>query len=55
MPKGFGRDIIHRWEGNPIITIEDLSFRCMDICNAGAVKVADQYILLLTIQNLEGR
>jgi len=55
VPKGFGRDIIHRWEGNPIITIEDLSFRCMDICNAGAVKVADQYILLLTIQNLEGR
>lgn len=55
MPKGFGRDIIHRWEENPIITIEDLSFRCMDICNAGAVKVADQYILLLTIQNLEGR
>jgi len=55
VPKGFGRDIIHRWEENPIITIEDLSFRCMDICNAGAVKVADQYILLLTIQNLEGR
>ena len=55
MPKGFGRDIIHRWEGNPIITIEDLSFRCIDICNAGAVKVADQYILLLTIQSLEGR
>jgi len=34
-----GPDIVHRWEGNPIISIEDLSFRCGDICNAGAIKM----------------
>lgn len=49
-----GPDIVHRWEGNPIITIDDLSFMCGDICNAGAAKVGKEYILLLTIQNLEG-
>lgn len=55
MRRKFSYDIVHRWEGNPIITIDDLPFRCIDICNAGAVKVAGEYILLLTIQCLEGR
>lgn len=50
----YGPDIVHRWEGNPIITIDDLSFRCGDICNAGAVKVGQEYILLVTIESLEG-
>jgi predicted GH43/DUF377 family glycosyl hydrolase len=48
------RDLVHRWEGNPIITIEDLSFRCADISNAGAIKLRGEYILLVTIQSLEG-
>ncbi|RKY62790.1 MAG: glycosidase [Candidatus Latescibacterota bacterium] len=55
MLKRQGIDIVYRWEGNPIITIEDLSFKCSDICNAGAVKVDGEYMLLVTIQNLEGR
>lgn len=48
------RDIIRRCKGNPIITVDDLHFRCSDICNAGAVKVDGQYILLLTVQMLQG-
>jgi len=47
-------DIIHRWEGNPSITLEDLSFQCADISNAGAIKLNGKYILLVTIQNLKG-
>jgi len=47
-------DIIRRWEGNPAIGIGDLSFPCLDICNAGAVRLADRYVLLLTVQNLDG-
>ena len=47
-------DIVHRWAGNPIISLENLSFRCADICNAGAVKVGDEYILLISILSLEG-
>ena len=54
MPNKIGRDIIHRWEGNPAITIDDLPFPCADISNAGAVKTDREYILLITIQNLEG-
>ncbi|MFC2076781.1 glycoside hydrolase family 130 protein [candidate division KSB1 bacterium] len=49
-----GRDIVHRWKGNPIITIEDLPSKCGDIRNAAAVKIDGEYILLVTIQSLEG-
>jgi len=49
-----GRDIIHRYKGNPIITIEDLPFQCSDIWNAGVVRFRGEYLLLLTIETLEG-
>jgi len=54
MPKRHARDIVHRWEGNPVITLDDLSFPVSDICNAGAVKKDGEYILLVTIQNRRG-
>ena len=54
MARRHSRDVVHRWEGNPLITIDDLSFQCADICNAGAVKLGDEYLLLVTIQTLEG-
>ena len=54
MQRGRGLDIIRRSKGNPIITIEDLSFRCADICNAGAIKTDGEYVLLISIQQLEG-
>ena len=54
MPRKKQPDIIHRWEGNPIITMDDLSFRASDICNAGAVKIGDTYLLLITIESLRG-
>lgn len=49
-----GPDIVHRWEGNPVISPEDVPFRIADICNAGVVKVEDEYVLLITIQGLHG-
>ena len=54
MVKLVGRDIIHRYEKNPIIEFEDLSFACLNIMNAGAVKVKDQYILLTRIETMKG-
>ncbi len=48
------RDILHRWEGNPVITTDDLSFPCASIFDAGAVIVGGETLLLLTIQSLEG-
>ena len=55
MPRKKQHDIIHRWEGNPAITMEDLPFKASDICNAGAVKIDNIYLLLLTIETLRGR
>jgi len=54
MRKVGGRDIVHRWEGNPIITGRDLGFQCSDICNAGIIRLNGEYVLLVTIQSLEG-
>lgn len=50
-----GRDIIHRWEGNPIITAEDIPFRCNSVFNAGATVYNGEYILLLRVEDLKGR
>jgi len=49
-----GRDIIHRYEGNPLISIADLPFRVSNIWNAGAVRFGDQYLLLVTVETLRG-
>jgi predicted GH43/DUF377 family glycosyl hydrolase len=47
-------DIFHRWEGDPILVLEDLPFKAADICNAGTIKIDGKYILLLTIEALNG-
>jgi beta-1,4-mannooligosaccharide/beta-1,4-mannosyl-N-acetylglucosamine phosphorylase len=48
------RDVIHRYQGNPIIGIEDLPFRCSDIWNAGVVRFQDRYLLRITVETPEG-
>jgi predicted GH43/DUF377 family glycosyl hydrolase len=47
-------DIVHRWQGNPLIDINDLSFQCSDIHNATAVRFRDDILLLVTIEQLSG-
>ncbi len=49
-----GRDVIHRHSSNPIIGIEDLPLQCSDIWNAGVIKFQNEFLLLLTIETLEG-
>ena len=53
--KPFRYDVIHRWEGNPIITIEDIPFPCNTVFNAACAKYKDEYILLLRVEDLTGR
>lgn len=55
MPKRFRYDVVHRWEGNPLITIDDIPFPCNTVFNAGCAKYKGQYILLLRIEDLTGR
>lgn len=51
----YKKDVLRRWEGNPAITPDNLSFPCLDIRNAAAVKFDGKYMLLVTIQMLDGR
>ncbi|UCG55787.1 MAG: glycoside hydrolase family 130 protein [Phycisphaerales bacterium] len=50
-----GPDIVHRWEGNPLIGLGDLHFKCSGIHNAGAVCFKDEPLLLVTVENLAGQ
>jgi len=52
--KVIGRDMVHRWEGNPLIGIDDLDFRCSNILNAGVALCQGRTILLVTIEDLAG-
>ncbi len=55
MPRKFRQDVIRRWKENPVITSEDLPFKCHDMYNAGCIKIDGEYILLITIEKLDGR
>ncbi|MGB2986182.1 MAG: glycosidase, partial [Phycisphaerae bacterium] len=50
-----GRDVIHRWEGNPILALEDIPFGCNTVFNAAAVKVQNRYLLLVRVEDKRGR
>ena len=50
-----GRDIIHRWEGNPLITLDEIPFPCNTVFNAACAKMGTEYILLLRVEDLKGR
>ncbi len=54
MIKRKGRDVISRHPGNPLITLRDVPFQCMDVHNAAVVRRGDEYLLLVTIEMLEG-
>jgi len=55
MAKRFSYDVVHRWEGNPLLTIEDIPFPCNTVFNAACAKYNGQYILLLRVEDLTGR
>jgi beta-1,4-mannooligosaccharide/beta-1,4-mannosyl-N-acetylglucosamine phosphorylase len=48
-------DVVHRWEGNPIITNDDLPPSCRDIYNCAAVKFKETYLLLIDIEDPKGQ
>jgi len=48
------KNVVLRWAGNPIITVDDLPIAGADVHNAGAVKFKDTYVLLLTVETAEG-
>jgi predicted GH43/DUF377 family glycosyl hydrolase len=49
-----GRDLMHRWEDNPIITLEDVPYPCNSIFNGTPVKLKGEYLLLLRVEGQQG-
>jgi predicted GH43/DUF377 family glycosyl hydrolase len=54
MPSRGRYDALHRWEGNPIITREDIPFRCNSVFNGSPIKIKDEYFLLLRVEGQHG-
>lgn len=55
MPYVSGRNVVERWPGNPILTLEGLPFPCNTVFNTASTMYGDEYILLMRIENLAGR
>jgi predicted GH43/DUF377 family glycosyl hydrolase len=55
MDQSIGCDVIQRCPCNPLVLLGDLPFRCSDIWNAGVTRFGDEYLLLITVETLEGR
>ena len=49
-----GRDLLHRWEGNPAITIESVPFRANAVFNGAPVVTKDGIYLLLRVEGQQG-
>ena len=55
MPLTTGRDLLHRYEGNPVLTLEDMPWRCNSVFNGTPVKADGEYLMLLRIEGQHGR
>jgi len=54
MPGRRGRDLLHRWERNPIITVRDVPFRCNTVFNGTPVKLDGEYHMILRVEGQQG-
>ncbi len=49
-----GRDLLHRWEGNPAITMEDIPFPVNSVFNGSPIVTKDGIYLILRIEGQRG-
>jgi len=54
MPSLLDQDYLSRYEDNPILTAGDIPFTCNTVFNGSAVKVDDQYVILLRVEGQHG-
>ena len=54
MPLRRGTDLLHRWERNPILTVEDIPYRANTIFNGTPIKVDGKYYLLVRVEGQQG-
>ncbi|AZT91060.1 glycosidase [Caldicellulosiruptor changbaiensis] len=56
MKKVFAKkDIFTRYSGNPIITVYDIPYSANAVFNAGAIKYKNEYLLLLRVEDRQGK
>ncbi len=49
-----GRDLLHRYEQNPVLTLDDIPYRCNTVFNGSPVKVGSDYFLLIRVEGQQG-
>ncbi len=54
MPTRVGRDLLHRWERNPIITPRDVPYRCNTVFNGTPVKLNGEYLMIVRVEGQQG-
>lgn len=54
MARRTGRDLFHRWEGNPVLALDDIPFRCNTVFNGTPVKLGGEYLLLMRVEGQQG-
>jgi len=54
MNRQTGRDVLSRSRNNPLVSLEDFPFRVGDIWNAAVARFEGKYIMLVTVEELEG-
>lgn len=47
-------DLVKRWDGNPLLTVDDLAFACTNIWSSGMATFKGERVLLVTVEHLEG-
>ncbi len=52
--KRLQRDLLHRWHGNPVITVEDVPFRANTVFNGTPIDAGDKVYLLLRVEGQHG-
>jgi len=54
MPCPQGRDLLHRWKRNPIITVHDVPYRCNTVFNGTPVRLNGEYYMVLRVEGQQG-
>ena len=54
MPISRGTDLLHRWERNPILTLEDVPYRCNTVFNGTPVKLNGEYLMIVRVEGQQG-
>ena len=49
-----GRDLLRRWEHNPIITLQNVPYQCNTVFNGTPLKFDGEYLLLLRVEGQQG-